>query len=97
MLGYEEFHRRQWFHKSASWINEDGCIQEDRNFEINRTKIFIDAETNLRKVRELKKLRNKLLADECHTHPMILLVVVLAHGVRHAAHFMVSNETENSV
>ncbi|CAH2037569.1 unnamed protein product, partial [Iphiclides podalirius] len=83
LLGYEEFHRRQWFNKASSWIDDEGCVQENPNYEINKTSYLI--EHRARSVKEAQEMRNDLrneLLDECHHHPMALVVIVMAHGIR---------------
>ncbi|CAK1596083.1 unnamed protein product [Parnassius mnemosyne] len=89
MRGYEEFHRRNWFNKILSWMDDEGCIQENPNCEYNATSLLIKRnagdEVMGKKLR--RKLRNKLLR-ECHDHPMALVMIVMAHGIRYAVHYM---------
>lgn len=90
-LGYEEFYRRHWFYKAASWIDDDGCMTEFRNFEVNVTEVL--AKTNYQnKPEEEKTFRNKrrqlLLRKDCELHQMAVLIIMLSHGIRQALHFM---------
>ncbi|XP_013143365.1 PREDICTED: uncharacterized protein LOC106107180 [Papilio polytes] len=87
MLGYEEFHRRNWFKKIISWMDQKGCIKESRNFNYNSTAIFIKRIGEDHKlVKHVRKKFYRDLLEDCDTHPMALLIVVLAHGIRYAAH-----------
>ncbi|CAG9787550.1 unnamed protein product [Diatraea saccharalis] len=87
MLGYEEFHRKSWFYKAASWINAHGCVVEHDNFVKNRTKMLRSI-TGARQRRMYIAYFCKLWASECNEHPTALLMIVLAHAIRHAAKFM---------
>ncbi|CAG4979966.1 unnamed protein product [Colias eurytheme] len=88
LLGYKEFHRLHWFKKVASWVDEKGCIQEDRNFDINRTRIYKSATNNSRTKKKYTKMLKRLLLSDCHTHPMTLLTIVLAHAIRYVAYLI---------
>ncbi|CAK1596082.1 unnamed protein product [Parnassius mnemosyne] len=89
MLGYEEFQRRRWFNKALSWINEEGCIKETRNFDFNTTRVLIKRfGENDAFSKKLRKQLREYLYEECHTHPTALLLVVLSHGIRYAAHYL---------
>ncbi|CAG5031492.1 unnamed protein product [Parnassius apollo] len=89
MRGYEEFHRRNWFNKVLSWINDEGCIQENPNCEYNTTSLLLkrNAGDEVMRKKLRRELRNELL-KECHDHPMALVMIVLAHGIRYAVHYM---------
>lgn len=84
LLGYEEFYRPTWFRKAVSWIDNEGCITENTNFEINRTRYL---ETMNPDRKEL--VRNRLttiLKLQCHHHPMALLLIVLGMAIRYSLH-----------
>ncbi|XP_072931765.1 uncharacterized protein [Epargyreus clarus] len=89
LLGYEEFYRHQWFRKAASWIDDNGCIFETHNFMINQTRIERQREENVKRHNEISKRLKYLIIEECHSHPMALLLIVLAHAIRHTLNFMV--------
>ncbi|XP_028174650.1 uncharacterized protein LOC114363196 [Ostrinia furnacalis] len=91
MMGYEEFHRKHWFTKALSWVNEEGCMKEFRNFEINRTRIMRNKNRfNYQDKSTFLKWRCNVLHSLCDDHPSALLMVVLSHAIRHTVHFMLT-------
>ncbi|KAL4712317.1 hypothetical protein ACJJTC_004079 [Scirpophaga incertulas] len=87
--GYEEFYRRHWFQKATNWLTKNGCMSEFRNFNINRTKELIKYAGNDRKMKErFVRIKCELLNIECDEHATDVLLIVLAHAIRHAARFM---------
>ncbi|KAI5651835.1 hypothetical protein NE865_00172 [Phthorimaea operculella] len=87
-LGYKEFHRPQWFRKVASWIDNEGCIQENLNTEINRTAGFIQTETDQEEIERLRAGLKERKVNTCHIHPMALLAIVLSHAIRYTAYLL---------
>ncbi|CAH0399970.1 unnamed protein product [Chilo suppressalis] len=86
MLGYEELHRRRWFMKAASWVDGNGCVAENSNYirnQSSRLKWENDGRTRRQYVSYMCGM-----SSECIEHAMALVMTVLAHGIRHAAHFM---------
>lgn len=90
LLGYEEFYRRHWFYKAASWIDDRGCVMENLNFENNRSAIVVKTKysDDPKKAKQFLQKRMKVVYDECHIHPMALILIFMANGIRHALHFM---------
>ncbi|CAH2037572.1 unnamed protein product, partial [Iphiclides podalirius] len=84
MLGYEEFHRSHWFNKAVSWMNQRGCIKETRNLEYNMTRVQIERMgENDPRAKILRRELRRNVNNECHFHPMALLMVVFGHGIRY--------------
>ncbi|XP_049869388.1 uncharacterized protein LOC126369138 [Pectinophora gossypiella] len=90
MLGYEEFHRPRWFRKAASWVDDEGCIAEFPNFEVNRTRRMLKDTTDPKEAKKIRKYLSEVLIEECHPHQMSVALMVLANGIRHAAHYIVN-------
>ncbi|CAH0397911.1 unnamed protein product [Chilo suppressalis] len=90
LLGYEEFYRRHWFYKATSWVKEAGCVAENRNFLINITDTDYSKVKDVRKRQKYRKYDCEMLNYECHDHPTAVLLIVLAHAIRYAAHIMTS-------
>ncbi|CAH4032657.1 unnamed protein product [Pieris brassicae] len=88
IMGYKEFFRMHWFYKATSWMNDAGCIQENRNFLFNETKQHIANTNDTKKVAMYTKRLKQILLNECHNHEMTVLSVVLAHAIRYTAEFM---------
>ncbi|XP_026317328.1 uncharacterized protein LOC113228278 [Hyposmocoma kahamanoa] len=85
-LGYEEFIRKHWFLKIGSWIDNNGCVAENRNLEINRTEVLMLRTKDAKKIAKLKGLMRKRLEMECDEHLMALTLIAFAHAVRHGVH-----------
>ncbi|KAJ0177188.1 hypothetical protein K1T71_007197 [Dendrolimus kikuchii] len=87
-MGYEEFFRRPWFLKAASWVDDIGCVREFYNFDINRSRIITEEAVTPRK-REIAAHQNHYyLTRKCHKHTMAVGVAALAQGVRHSVNLM---------
>ncbi|KAJ2946015.1 hypothetical protein O0L34_g4935 [Tuta absoluta] len=87
-LGYKEFHRPHWFRKVASWIDDQGCLQENLSTEINRTANLLKVERDHEEIDNLRAGLEDRLTDPCHIHPMALTTVVLSHAIRYTAHLL---------
>ncbi|CAF4923020.1 unnamed protein product [Pieris macdunnoughi] len=88
IMGYKEFFRMHWFYKAASWMNNAGCIQENRNFLLNQTKQYKDIANDTKTITMYTKHLQRTLLNECHEHEMSVLSVFLANAVRYTAEFM---------
>lgn len=87
-MGYEEFFRRRWFLKAASWVDHMGCVQEFYNFNINRTRLIVQKANTPKKKQIAAHKGYYYLTKKCHEHTMAVGVAAIAQGVRHSAYLM---------
>ncbi|KAI8420165.1 hypothetical protein MSG28_008730 [Choristoneura fumiferana] len=82
LVGFREFFRHHWFRKIISWVDSDGCIQENMNFEYLRTKLSLEKAKTEKKKDKIKQGFREMFHESCSYHQMALSLMVLAHGVR---------------
>ncbi|KAI8435197.1 hypothetical protein MSG28_003554 [Choristoneura fumiferana] len=82
LVGFREFFRHHWFRKIISWVDSDGCIQENMNFEHLRTKLSLEKAKTEKKKDKIKQGFREMFHESCSYHQMALSLMVLAHGVR---------------
>ncbi|KAI8436427.1 hypothetical protein MSG28_010015 [Choristoneura fumiferana] len=80
LVGFREFFRHHWFRKIISWVDSDGCIQENMNFEHLRTKLSLEKAKTEKKKDKIKQGFREMFHENCSYHQMALSLMVLAHG-----------------
>lgn len=97
VFGYEEFFRKHWFLKIASWIDNNGCMAENRNLEINRTEVLKLRTKDVKEIVRLKNIGRKRLETVCDEHLMALSFTAFAHAVRHGVHNLSQQKKKQSM